>query len=460
MAAGGVQASIAVTVTNTGTHAFDVQPDDFTLSAEGDTFGQGDAPRSMGTLIGTVDPGVSRAGQLTFVVPRAALSYLALLYHPRGQSRVMSLPLAGSTTAPAAPLPIGSAIQEYPLSGGVGEPWGTAMDAAGNIWFAEPGCDFAPTCASSTPPGQIGELPAGSRTPRFFTLPPITGNQPIFVALDRAGKVWFTTPNNSMIGEFNPTSQSFVGQWAVAPGSSPWDLTFANGKIWYTEHLVSAVGAFDPRTHTHTDFMTPTNNSNPYGIAASDSLIWFTENNSSVARIAMLDTSENDQISEYLIRQQLPGGAGLTPHMIRVDADGHPWWTEGWVRAIGTLDPDVATPGQCGTVSSAGDCTGVTELPLPAPPSTCPSSHVSGLAVQGDSSRIWLDDSLSNQVGVYNAATNQFTLDNLSCGVHPHDGLNLEPTLHVWWDEEFNNALGELTHRRHGPNNALEPNVL
>jgi hypothetical protein len=29
--------------------------------------------------------------------------------------------------------------------------------------------------------------------------------------------------------------------------------------------------------------------------------------------------------------------------------------------------------------------------------------------------------------------------------VHTHDGLNLDPALHVWWDEEFNNALGELT---------------
>ena len=92
--------------------------------------------------------------------------------------------------------------------------------------------------------------------------------------------------------------------------------------------------------------MTPTNNTNPYGIAASGGQIWFTENNSSVARIAMLDTFDNDQISEYLIRQQPPGGAGLTPHMIGVDANGHPWWTEGWVRAIGTRNPDMAMPGQ------------------------------------------------------------------------------------------------------------------
>jgi streptogramin lyase len=346
-------------------------------------------------------------------------------------------------------MPTGGTIQEYLLGGGGGggDPWGTAMDASGNVWFAEPGCDFAPTCASSTPPGQLGELPAGSSTPRFFTLPNISGNQPIFVVLDSAGNVWFTTPNNSMIGEFNPTTQSFVGQWAVTAGSGPWDLTFdQTGKIWYTEHLVSAVGEFDPSTHASIDFPTPSLNSNPYGIAASGSLVWFTENNSSVARIATLDTSAHNQISEYLIRQQLPGGAGLTPHMIGVDATGHPWWTEGWVRDIGTLDPGAATPGQCGPVSSAGDCTCVTEFPLPAPPSTCPSSHVSGLAVQeGSSRRIWLDDSLSNQVGAYNPATNQFALANLKCGVHPHDGLNLDPALHAWWDEEFNNALGQLT---------------
>jgi streptogramin lyase len=341
-------------------------------------------------------------------------------------------------------MPTVGPIQEYPLSGGVGEPWGTATDTSGNVWFAEPGCDFAPTCGSSTPPGQLGEFLAGSNAVRFYRLPNISGNQPIFVALDSAGNVWFTTPNNSMIGAFNPTTQSFVGQWAVTPGSGPWDLAFdQTGKIWYTEHLVSAVGAFDPSTHAFTDFPTPSLNSNPYGIVASGSLVWFTENNSSVARIAKLDTAANNQIFEYLIRPQPPGG--LTPHMIGVDANGHPWWTEGWLRAIGTLDPGVATPGQCGTVSSAGDCTGVTELRLPTPPSTCNGSHVSGLAVQGGSNRIWLDDSLSNRVGAYNPATNQFALANLKCGVHPHDGLNLDPALHVWWDEEFNNALGQVT---------------
>ena len=116
-------------------------------------------------------------------------------------------------TAAATPVPTAGTVQEYSLwsGGAVGDVWGTAMDAAGNVWFAEPGCDFAPTCMSSTPPGQLGELLAGSSTPQYFTLPNITGNQPIFVALDSAGHVWCTTPTNDMIGEFEPSTSSFVG---------------------------------------------------------------------------------------------------------------------------------------------------------------------------------------------------------------------------------------------------------
>jgi streptogramin lyase len=334
---------------------------------------------------------------------------------------------------------------EYSLPGGVGDPWGSATDSAGNVWFAEPGCDFGPTCPSATPPGQLGELQVGTGTLVFYTLPKITGNQPIFVALDAAGNVWFTTPNNSRIGEFNPTTQTFVGQWPVTAGSGPWDLTFNNGEIWYTEHFVSAVGRFDPTTHAFTDFPTPSASSNPYGIAANDpvngNLIWFTENNSSVARIAVVDTGNNNAISEYLVRAHLP--SNLTPHLIALDAQGDPWWTEGWVRDIGKLVPAQATPGQCGAAS--GDCLGMTEYALPAPPPGCSNSHVSGIAIQS-SQTIWMDDSLSAQFGSFDPSAQQFTLYNLSnCGAHPHDGLNVDPSSNPWWDEEFANQLGELT---------------
>lgn len=354
-------------------------------------------------------------------------------------------PTPTPTTPTPTPTPTQGTITEYPLNtGGVGEPWGTAVDTQGNVWFAEPGCDFAPSCSSSTPPGELGEWVASTHQTLFYTLPNITGNQPIFVVIDGSGNIWFTTPNNSMIGEFSPASQSFVGQWAVTSGSGPWDLAFNKGQIWFTEHFVSSIGSFNPVTHTYTDYPTPSANTNPYGIAANDpvngNLIWFTENNGNVARIAVLDIGNNNTISEYPIRAEV--NVGVTPHLLALDAQGHPWWSEGWVRAIGTLDPTVATSGTCGT--STGDCIGVQEHSLPAPPASCSSSHVSGMVIQS-SGIIWTDDSLSAQIGSFNPATQQFTMYNLvNCGAHPHDGLNIDAAPHIWWDEEFANALGEL----------------
>ena len=123
-----------------------------------------------------------------------------------------------------------------------------------------------------------------------------------------------------MIGGFSPISKSFVGQWAVTAGSGPWDLTFNQGQIWYTEHFVSSIGSFDPVTHSHTDYPTPSANSNPYGIAANGTLIWFTENNSSVARIAVLDTGNIIPSQSIRFRhRQIPV---FTPHLMALDKVG------------------------------------------------------------------------------------------------------------------------------------------
>ncbi len=91
---------------------------------------------------------------------------------------------------------------------------------------------FAPTCGAGTSPGEFGEIKAGSHALVFYRLPPITGNQPIFLAFDRSGNLWFTTPNNSKIGEFNPGTGQFVGQWSVTPGSGPWDLAISENAVW------------------------------------------------------------------------------------------------------------------------------------------------------------------------------------------------------------------------------------
>jgi streptogramin lyase len=201
-----------------------------------------------------------------------------------------------TATVQARPSAARARIRMFRVAPG-GDPWGTAIDRFGDVWFAEPRCDVSPSCPSRIPPGRIGELNPSSRRVRFYRLPKMRGNQPVFLAFDRSDHLWFTTPTNSRIGEFNPSTGRFIGQWLVTPGNGPWDLTFADGKLWYTDHWGSAVSYFNVSQHTHRDFPMPSANSNPYGIAASRGLLWFAENNISVDRVGVLDTKAANRIS-------------------------------------------------------------------------------------------------------------------------------------------------------------------
>lgn len=351
--------------------------------------------------------------------------------------------LAGGTVlafgAAAMAWAAGYGTRRFAVAKGVGEPWGMAVDRSGNIWFAEPGCDFEPRCERDSPPGQIGELKRSSHKVTMYALPRRPGNQPIFLAFDHRGKLWFTTPDNSKIGEFDPAKRRFVGQWSVTPGTGPWDLTFAAGEIWYTEHFAAAVGSFNPVTHAHRDIQTPSAESEPYGIAANGSLIWFTENNAEVDRIAVLDARRHNRIREYPI--VLP--ASGTPHMITVGPRGHPWWTEGFSGTIATLDPAVAAPGSCET--SFGTCKGVRRFRVPPSRRCTMGSHISGIVFDRARHVLWLDDALGGAVGSFDPSRGSFRLTQLAdCNAHPHDGLVVGHSGSVWFDEEFANGLGEL----------------
>jgi streptogramin lyase len=435
-APGPAKAVVTLTVAGRAT----VARSDFTLAAGGDMFGveRWNAVRSHVVIA----PRRSRTFRLTFGVP-SRVARRGALYYRGARSRVM--PLGRSPASAVGPTvrrsAAGTVVNTFPLTPGVGDPWGTAIDRTGSIWFAEPGCDFAPKCDPATPPGQLGQLVPSTRAVKLYTLPGIPGNQPLFLAFDDSGNLWFTTPNNDMIGEFSPASGTFIGQWPVTPGSGPWDLTFASGQLWYTQHLASAVGAFDPVTHSHQDFQTPSANSNPYGIAADSGLVWFTENNSSVDRVAVLDTTHSGAITEYQIVQPLSGG---TPHLIAVGAGGHPWWTEGWTNTIATLDPAVATPGTCG-IPTPGACKGVQRFQVPRSTTCGGDAHTSGIAFDSAADRVWISNSLTSQVGSFTPSTGSFDMTTLSnCAAHPHDGLNLDGGGNVWFDEQFANALGEL----------------
>jgi streptogramin lyase len=314
------------------------------------------------------------------------------------------------------------------------DPWGTAFDSSGRVWVALPGCDLAPSCPSNTPSGKIALFDPATHSWVVTVSLPSGYGQPVFVAVDHSGNVWFTMPVTNTIAVYRPGANT-ISSWAVpTSGAGPWDLAIdSQGIIWFTEHYVNKIGSFNPTTDTFQEIATPAINSNPYGITidASDN-VWFPDNTDSVA---LIGEYTKGTLNEYKIRNSATAGTGLTPHMISIAPSGDVWWSEGWVSSIAVLRIASAQP---------GTNNGVTEYHYTPSCSNC-GSHTSGISV-GKQGYVWLDDSLQNTYGAFPLdASSGFTFFNAPSGGHPHDGLNVDAQNNVWFNEEFANKLAEAS---------------
>ena len=309
------------------------------------------------------------------------------------------------------------------------DPWGTAFDSKGRVWVAIPDCDPSPTC-STTSPGQIAVFnPAISTWVATHQLPSGFA-QPLFLAFDAQGQLWFPMPMNNSLGMFNPTTKVYQ-QWAVpTPDSGPWDIAVDHsGNIWFTEHYGNKIGRFNPVSHTFTEIATPASDSQPYGITVDASNnVWFTENNSSVSLIG--EYTAGGTLLEYKIRNG--STSNLTPHLITVDPNGNIWWTEGWAGMIGELQVTLAQP---------GTNNGVTEYAYPQGCNSC-GTHASGISVDRNG-LIWFDDSLQSTFGSFpDTGSGAFTIYRTpTASSHPHDGLQVDAQNRIWFDEELANRL-------------------
>jgi streptogramin lyase len=310
------------------------------------------------------------------------------------------------------------------------DPWGTAFDSNGRVWVALPGCDLAPSCPNTTPPGKIALFDPVSHSWAVTVSLPSGYGQPVFVAVDHSGNVWFTMPVTNTIAVYNPSANS-IRSWAVpTSGAGPWDLAIdSQGIIWFTEHYVNKIGSFNPATSTFQEISTPAINSKPYGITIDTSdNVWFTENTDSVA---LIGEYTHGTLNEYKIRNSATAGTGLTPHMISIAPGGDVWWSEGWVSSIAVLRIASAQP---------GTNNGVTEYHYTPSCGNC-GSHTSGISV-GKQGYVWLDDSLQNTYGAFPVdASSGFAFFNAPSGGHPHDGMNVDAQNNVWFNEEFANKL-------------------
>ncbi len=312
------------------------------------------------------------------------------------------------------------------------DPWGTTFDSSGHVWLAIPGCDPSPTCGSNTPPGKIAEFnPSNSSWMNTYQLPSGYA-QPLFLAFNSQGRLWFPLPMANSIAMFNPSNNTYQ-KWAIPTGNAgPWGVAVDhNGKVWFTEHFTNKIGRFDPVTQKFMEVSTPASNSQPYGIVVDASNnVWFTENNSSVALIG--EYTSGGKLQEFKIRTG--STSGLTPHLISVDKNGNIWWTEGWVGMIAELKVAQAVP---------GTNKGVTEYEYKRPCGNC-STHTSGISVDSNG-LVWFDDAEQEIFGSFpDSGSGSFaTYNTPTSNGHPHDGLNVDGQNRIWFDEEFANKLAE-----------------
>ena len=363
-------------------------------------------------------------------VRKIALSLLALLMLIGSFMLALTMTGYGLHTTYASQSYSVSARDFYIPSGS--DPWGTTFDSSGHVWLAIPGCDPSPTCSSNTPPGKIAEFnPSNSSWMNTYQLPSGYA-QPLFLAFDSQGRLWFPLPMANSLAMFNPGNNTYQ-KWAIPTGNAgPWGVAVDhNGKIWFTEHFANKIGRFDPVTQKFMEVSTPASNSQPYGIVVDASNnVWFTENNSSVALIG--EYTSGGKLQEFKIRTG--STSGLTPHLISVDKNGNIWWTEGWVGMIAELKVAQAVP---------GTNKGVTEYAYKRVCSNC-GTHTSGISVDSNG-LVWFDDAEQGIFGSFpESGSGSFaTYNTPTSNAHPHDGLNVDGQNRIWFDEEFANKLAE-----------------
>ena len=331
-------------------------------------------------------------------------------------------------------------IRETPVPSTL--PWGIGFDASGNVWVAETGCDPNPICTPT--PGAIAQFSQQNFSLIQNYVEPGNFSNPLFLALDANGNVWFTEPNSNAIGELIPNNGNpSWQQWTVpTANAAPYDLAFDwSGNLWFTEFTASQIGEFNPRTQQFTETPTPSSNSNPYGIIGPDPTtgsLWFAENNSAVSRIGRFTPPLNGQslTSGNILEYPTPGRINSTPHLVTFDSAGNIWWTEGFDGDIGRLII---------SQSSNGTSNGMSEFAVPPACQNC-GMHISGIGADSTGT-IWFDDSLNSRIGSYVPRTNTFSMyivhGSIGSNAHPHDGLVVDGNNSIWFSEEFLSNLGE-----------------
>ena len=193
--------------------------------------------------------------------------------------------------------------------------------------------------------------------PPILTEYPVPGN-PHFVAVEAPGRVWFTLPDENMIGQLvvtSPAEYEVITYTIPTDASEPYDLDYADGAVWFTERAGNKIGWLDPVTGYVAEFpILQTPDSRPAGIdvvSGSPTLVWFTEQDGNNLGRLVVTSTVDYAFTEYSLPALYPNAE---PQDVCVETPESIWFTAPGVHCIGNLDPAHWNPDDAFTLISPG----------------------------------------------------------------------------------------------------------
>ena len=267
-------------------------------------------------------------------------------------------------------------IKEVALPDGLSSAQSMAIDSAGRVWFTE----------------KVGrKLSMYDPEKKEFaphSLPSSWGKMGFSnMAMGPDGEIWFTVTRwiegekePSILGRFSPADGYFT-KYVLPHHTIPEELIVdANGTIWFIASNKNNLYRVDPKTFALRGYPIPTTDGNPKSLAADQKgHIWFTE-------------ATANKIGEFIPEQEAFREHDLltqfaNPGKISVDKQGRIWFVEVTANRLGMFSPE----------QNRFD-----EAIIPTPS----SSPVT--LVNDDNGNVWFLEYKGNKVGVFNPETAMF----------------------------------------------------
>jgi streptogramin lyase len=221
-----------------------------------------------------------------------------------------------------------------------GNPVGLAPDRFGYLWFTD---DATPAIGRyNMATGKITYPNNGGVGP---------DSVPRFIIADTTGMIWFTDAGATpAIGRIDPRTRTIV-EYDLPPGSIPWNPAYdpVHKLVWFTDQRqpTGAIDSLDPNTGEITEYTTGLiPGSHPEGLVVDPrGNVWFTDDNNPRPAIGVLD-GKTHVITEY----ETGLVAGSLPRGITIDPAGRVWFAD--QRTIDNSRPNAPGDGLIGMIDT------------------------------------------------------------------------------------------------------------